>query len=57
MSEMPFRRLGFTYSVCGPFTKSKQRTQKFKETVHSRCSYQNELHKACFQNDMAYGDF
>ena len=23
---------GFTYSACGPFTKNKERIQKFKET-------------------------
>ena len=38
-----------TYSACGPFTKNKQRIQKFMET--------DELDKACFQDDMAYGDF
>ena len=31
--------------------------QKFKETGDSRHIYQNELDKACFQHDMAYGDF
>ena len=34
----------------------KQRIQKFKETGDSRYNYQNELDKACFQHDMAYGD-
>ena len=27
---------GFTYSACGPFTKNKERIQKFKETGDSR---------------------
>ena len=31
--------------------------QKFKETGDSPYIYQNELDKACFQHDMAYGDF
>ena len=31
--------------------------QKFKETGDSRYIYQNKLDKACFQYDMAYGDF
>ena len=31
--------------------------QKFKETEYSRYIYQNELGKACFQHNMAYGDF
>ena len=39
------------------FTKNKERIQKFKETGDSRYIYQNELYKACFQHDMAYGDF
>ena len=32
MTEMHLRQLGFTYSLCGPFTKNKERIQKFKET-------------------------
>ena len=48
---------GFTNGACGPFTKKKERTKKFKETGYSRYIYQNELDKACFQHDMAYGDF
>ena len=31
--------------------------QIFKETGDSRYIYQNKLHKACFQHEMAYGDF
>ena len=45
------------YSVCGPFTKNKERIQKFEETEDSRYIYQNEADIACFQLDMAYGDF
>ena len=30
---------------------------KFKETGDSRCIYQNELDKTCFQHDMAYRNF
>ena len=40
-------------NVCGPFTKNKERIQKCRETGGSRCIYQNELDKACFQ----YGYF
>ena len=32
MPEMHLREPGFTYSACGPFTKNKQRIQKFLET-------------------------
>ena len=28
-----------------------------KKSAGSRCIYQNELGKACFQHDMAFGDF
>ena len=54
---MYLKQPGFTYSACCPFTKNKERMKKFKETGHSRYTYQNELGKACFQHDMAYGDF
>ena len=37
--------------------KRKERRQKFKETRDSQYIYQNWLDKACFQRDMAYGDF
>ena len=29
--EMHLKQPGFTYSVCGPFTKNKERIKKFKE--------------------------
>ena len=45
------------YSACGPFTKNKERIQKFKETGDTSYIYKNKLDKACFQYDMAYGDF
>ena len=32
---MYLRQLRVTYSVCGPFTKNKERIQKFKETEDS----------------------
>ena len=57
MAEMHSRQSGFTYSACGPFTKNKERIQKFKETGDTSYIYKNELDKACFQHDMAYGEF
>ena len=57
MPEKHSRQPGFTYSACGPFTKNKERIQKFKEPGDSLYIYQKELDKACFQHDMAYGDF
>ena len=57
MPEMYFRQPGYTYSACDPFTKKKKRIKKIKESRHSRYIYQNELDRACFQYEMAYGDF
>ena len=57
MSEMHLGQPGFTYSACGPFTKNKERIQKFKETGDTSYIYKNELDKACFRHDTAYGDF
>ena len=57
MPEMRLKQPGFTYSACGLFTKNKERIQKFKETGNTSYIYKNELDKACFQHDMAYGDF
>ena len=56
MPEMHLKQPGFTYNSCGPFSKNKERIQKFKETVDTSYIYKNELDKACFQHDMAYGD-
>ena len=57
MPKIYLRQPGFTYSLCLPFTKNKERTQKFKETEDLRYIYQNELDKAFFQDDMANVDF
>ena len=57
MPEIHLRQTGFTYSACRPFTKNKERIQKFKQTGDLRYIYRSELDKACFQHDMAYGDF
>ena len=57
MPEIHLKQPGFTYSACRPFTKNKERIQKFKETGDTDYIYKNELDTACFQHDMAYGDF
>ena len=57
MPEMHLKEPGFTYSVCGPFTKNKERIQQLKETGDTNYIYKNELDKAFFQHDMGYGDF
>ena len=55
MPEMHLKQLGFTYSACGPFTKNKERIEKFMRTGNTDFIYKNELDKACSQHDMAYG--
>ena len=57
MPGMHLKQHRFTYSACGPFTKKKERIQKIKETGDSKCTYRNDLDKACFQHDVAYGNF
>ena len=55
MTEMPLKQPEFTYSVCGSFTKNKERIEKFMKTENTDFIYRNELDKICFQHDMAYG--
>ena len=58
MPEMHLKQPGFTYSACGPYTKNKERIKKFKETGDTSYIYKYlQLDKACFQHNMAYGDF
>ena len=57
MPEINLKQPGFTYSACGPVTKNKEKIKKFKKTGDTKYIYKNELDKACFQYDMAYGDF
>ena len=46
---------GFTYTASGPLTKNKERIDKFVQSGNTDFIYRNELDKACFQHDMAYG--
>ena len=55
MPEMYLRQPGLTYSACGPFTRSKERIENFMQTGNTDFIYRNELNKACFQYNMAYG--
>ena len=48
MPEIHLKQDEFTYRACGPFTKNKERIQKFKETGDTSYIYKNELDKACF---------
>ena len=56
MPEMHLKQSGFFYSSCGPFTKNKERIEKFMKTGNTDFIYKNDLDKACFQHDMAYGE-
>ena len=55
MPELHLKQPGFTYSACGRFTRNKERIEKFLQTGNTDFIYRNELDKACFQYDMAYG--
>ena len=52
MPEIHLKQPGFTYNACGPFTKNKERIEKFMQTGYTNLIYKNELDKACFQHDM-----
>ena len=45
-----------TYSACGPFTKTRERLERFKKTGDVTNIYKNQLDQACFQHDLAYGN-
>ena len=55
MPKMHLKEPGFTYSTCGPFTKNKERVEKFMQTGNTDFIYKNKLDQACFQHDTAYG--
>ena len=55
MPVMHLKQPGFTYSACGPFMKNKERIEKFMQARNTGFIYKNELDKAGFRHDMAYG--
>ena len=55
LPEMHLKQPGFTYSAYCPLTKNKDRIEKVMQTENTNFIYKNELDKACFQHDMAYG--
>ena len=55
MAELHLKQPGFTYNACDPFTRNKERVEKFMQTGSTDFIYRNELNKVCFQHDMAYG--
>ena len=54
MPQIHLKQPGFTYSACGPFTKSKERIEKCMQTGNTYFIYKNDLDKAAFQHDMTY---
>ena len=56
MPELHLKLPEFTYSACEPFTKDRERIQKFRETGKLKHLYRNELDKACFAHDAVYSD-
>ena len=56
MPEMNLKQPGFIYCACGLFTKNKGRIEKFMKTGNIDFIYRNDIDKACFQHDMAYGE-
>ena len=57
MPEMHLKQPRLTYSACSSFTKNKERIQKFMQTRDTNYIYKNDLGKAYFQHDMAYGRY
>ena len=43
MPKFHLRELGFTYSSCEPFTKHRERIEKFRETGNIKHLYRDEL--------------
>ena len=48
MAEMHLKQPGFTYSASGPFTKNKERIEKFMQIGKTDFIFRNELDKSCF---------
>ena len=48
MLEMHLKQPGFTYSASGPFTRNKERIEKFMQAGNTDFIYKNELDEAYF---------
>ena len=59
MSEIHSKQPRFAYSACGPFTENQERIQKYMQAGNKayQNDYKNDLDKACFPHDMAYGKY
>ena len=56
MPKLHLKQPGFACSACGPFTRNKERIEKFMQSGNTDFIYRNELDKACFQHHTAYGN-
>ena len=57
MPEMHLKQPNFSYGACGVFAKNKERIEKFMQTGNTNYIHKNDLGKACFQHNIAYGKF
>ena len=57
MPRMHLKQPRCAYRACGPFIKNKERIQKFMKAGNINYIYSNDLDKACFQHDLAYGKY
>ena len=48
MPDMHLKQRRFTYSACGPFTKNKERIEKFMQTGNTNFIYKMNLIKLVF---------
>ena len=46
--EMNLKQSGFTYSACGPFSRNKERIEKFMATGNTGLIYKNKPDKVVF---------
>ena len=54
MPEMHLKQPGFTYSACGPFTKSKERIEKFMQTGNANSIYKTGNANSIYKNSILF---
>ena len=54
IQELHLKQPGFTYSASGPFTKHRERIEKFRATGNLKHLYRNGLDEAGFAHDATY---
>ena len=56
MPALHLKQPRITDTTLEPFTKHRERIQKFRETGNLKHLYRNELRKVCFAHDTAHSD-